>query len=44
LFGRLERRSWSTIAGVAYEIDYYRCPGGHGRQVRRPVDLGAAAG
>jgi hypothetical protein len=34
---RLERRRWSTVAGVTYELDVYRCGCGAGRHVRREV-------
>ena len=32
---RYEGRRWSTVLGVAYEVDLYRCGCGRGRQVRR---------
>ena len=46
LAGRFERRVWRTIASVRYEIDVFRCPcsGGSRREVRRPVEEGAATG
>lgn len=44
LAGRRVKVHERTIAGVRYLVETYRCRGGHGREIRRPVDTGAAAG
>jgi hypothetical protein len=44
LAGRRQELRQTTIGGVAHIVEVFRCPCGHGRHVRRPVDRGAAAG
>jgi hypothetical protein len=37
LAGRHEAVRWSTVRGVHYEVDVFRCGCGRGRHVRRAV-------
>ena len=42
LYGRRERVTKRTIVGERFNVELFRCPGGHAREIRRPVEAAAA--
>ena len=41
LYGRRESRKVRTIGGRRMTVEKFRCPGGHGLEVRRPLEVAA---